>query len=384
MPDTGLDDGLIAGAIAEYREVTMPYVRPAGAAAALATAARRRNRRAAALVAAAVVAVVASGATLAALRANERAAPSIIGGSASATPSAAGPSATPSAPVATGPQGPDDLRDATLILPAELPSPACPRGPTKFSNGESGVMKIEKVLSADVDRDGAADDVALIGCRPGEGSLGQIVAFHRRDDGTFSTIGLVVAVGGTIENVTDVAVSGSEVLARVGDHATRYTDNMRATGVFQWRTYGWDGAKFVQTKGSTSFQADTSSNHLTTTVSTLVFDKPQGGTRHGAMTVTVHNTGNREVTQLELVMVMPDRPVLSSPACTTDVTTQICRLGTLAAGASKSVVFGTTMSVADADAAIAGGGLDLSQADAQLRIGDQRYSDTRGVTVTFR
>jgi hypothetical protein len=396
MPDSEFDDSLIAVAVAEYQDATMPYIKPAGTAAALATATHRRRVRSTAIAAIAAIAMVGTGTAYAALSRDGNAPPPDVGASVSASPASSAsptPSATaapsgsadPDAGANAGRQGPNDLSHATLNLPAPHSS-GCPHGPTKFSGGRAGqYTTIEKVLSADVDRDGAADDVALIDCRRNELRERAVVAFHRHADGTFSTIGLVAQIGtGDIKNLLDVDVAGTEVTVKVGDDTSTSTDGWGAAGVVQWRTYGWHGSRFVQTGGSTSFLADTSANHLSATASALVFAKPSGGVRHGTMTETVRNTGKHEVRQVVLVMVSGDSPGLSSAACTrTGSWVLSCQLGTLDPGASKTLTFGSSISAQDADNDIANGGLDLSEWASQLRIGDRKYNQTMGLTAKF-
>lgn len=394
-------DRLIAGAVNDYQETTMQFIKPEGTGSAITTANHRRKVRIASAVAGVAVATIGAGAGYSALAPGENAPPPAAHHSASPSPSAS-PSAAPTSPSASatattatragsgaGIHGPDNLDNATLNLPANYTS-SCPHGPTKFSNGTAGShTKIEKVLAADVDHDGNSDDVALISCRIGEGALKQVVVFDRAAGGKFTTMGLVVQVDRKpIYNVDDMKVDGSRILARVGDQATTYTDGARLTGVFQWRTYGWNGSKFTQTAGSTSFQADKTANHLTTTVSKLVFGAEAGGKRTGTMTVTVRNTGTRSVSQVSLVMAMVGADALATPTgCPTvqvgDATVPTCQIGTLAAGASKTVTLTTTIPESEAEYRIAGGGLPLPESDAQVRIGDRKYSDTTGVTVTF-
>jgi hypothetical protein len=389
MSDLEFDDSVIAGAVADYREETMPYIRPAGAGAAFATVSHRRKVRAAGIAGIVAVAMIGTGTAYAALSREENGPPDVgvtVSASPSAPPSTAAPStsAGPSATgTAAGRHGPDDLSNATLNLPAWHVG-LCPHGATKFSGGSSGeYTRIEKVLSADVDRDGAPDDVALISCRPGEGPQRQVVAFHRGPDGKFATIGLVTQpYSGDVKNVEDMAVAGSEITVKVGDTATNSTDGSRWLGVFQWRTYGWTGSKFTQTKGSTSFSTDKSAIHLTAAPSRLVFAKPTGDTRRGTLTITVHNTGDRSVNQVGLVVPSADVH-LSSDSCTQRDIARLCQLGTLAAGATKKVTFDASISAAEADYAIAHGGLDLSQLAAQLRVDDQAHSDITGFTVAF-
>lgn len=52
-------------------------------------------------------------------------------------------------------------------------------------------------------------------------------------------------------------------------------------------------------------------------------------------------------------------------------------------GAVKTLTFTTSMSEDEAQYQIAQGGLRYPDADLQVRIGDQRYSDTKGLTVIF-
>jgi hypothetical protein len=398
--DAYFDDRLIAGAVSDYQETTMNLIKPEGTAAAIAIAKHRRTVRIASLAVIAAVVVIGAGTAYASLGPGEHAPPPTLGNQNSASPSTpsaiASSQATPSGAgtpsggtATTGTSGPDNLNNATLNLPKNDVNGDCPHGSTKFTGGAAGAStRIEKVLSADVNKDGSADDVALINCRLGEGALKQVVAFHRGTDGKFTTIGSVQQVSGQVKDVDDVKVSGSNVLVRVGDEATTHTDGSRSLGVFQWRTYGWDGAKFHQTGGSTSFTADQAASHLTTTVPSLVFGAPSGGRRTGTMTVTVRNSGSQSARQVSLLMALVDAgplaeltgcPVVSSG----DARVPNCQIGTLAAGASKTFTLTTSISESDAQYWIAQGGLHLTSADAQLRVGDQKYSDTAGVKVTF-
>ncbi|GIH18878.1 DUF11 domain-containing protein [Rugosimonospora africana] len=400
--DLDFEDRVIAGAVDDYQEGTMRFIKPQGTVAAIATARRRRKVRVASIVAGVAVVVVTAGTAYAARGPAEHVPPPVIGNQNSPSP-AGSPSAssspstaptdtgTPSAGSsgagtgASGPHDPDDLSDATLNLPAVY-GDSCPHGATRFTNGSANqYTKIDKVLSADVDRDGSWDDVAMISCRPGEGAMRQVVAYHRKANGTFTTIGLVAKLElgpnstEKINNIDDVKVSGSAVMVHVGDYASTSTDGGQASGVWQWRTYGWKGGAFAQTGGSTSFVADTSNVRLTTVVSNLTFDPPVNGKRTGRLTITVRNTGSRSVKQLELRVVTSNGDIGRSTACPEGQnSTPICQLGPLAAGASKTVTLTTTWDQSQTEYPVqtSGSNGDITDLDAQLRIGDQKYSDT--------
>ena len=180
------------------------------------------------------------------------------------------PKRTPAATASTGASASDlyGLASATLDLPTRAADmEGCAQGPrTKFVKGRSGkTTRIADAVEADLDHDGAPEVVAFIDCSPpgwGENPPRQVVAFERRADGTFATMGVVVEEvpagdprqnDDTIEDVSRIeAAPNGGIRIEVGDPATLYQDTGTSPGLYQQRTYGWNGTTFVQIAGSTS------------------------------------------------------------------------------------------------------------------------------------
>ncbi|MEV0456186.1 hypothetical protein [Catellatospora methionotrophica] len=268
-------DDVVWSAVDSYRADTETMIRPTGSAAAYATLRRRRRVRSAGVAASALSVVLAAGAAFTTFGGSGPTVPT-PGGSADATPTAS-PTTRPSpVPVATGGTW-FGLAGAVLDLPARTVSgKECPPGPTRFQGGRAGSkVWIDSAVETDLDGDGRPEQVALIYCRPGEIPLGQVVAF-RRDGAGFATLGVVVQVAApkapphftptAIERITRLAgdVSG-EIRVEVGNLETTYSDTSAGPiGLYQWRSYRWDGTAFQQSGGSRSFvfDADTGPTHV--------------------------------------------------------------------------------------------------------------------------
>jgi hypothetical protein len=226
-------------------------------------------------------------------------------------PSAAGPStsttatapATPSAPAAQpAPDGYislDQLKNATLDIPAwPADNLTGPTGKVKFTNGEFTVppdaafpferhLVIFGVAYGDVDRDGAQETLATIGCVVQGGSL-QLVAFDRTASGAIVTLGQVVATRGEIREIDTDSVrvrTDGQITVKVGDFQRCCGDETPQQ--WQARTYGWTGHDFRQTGGPTAFPVNASVTETGLTASELVLGPAVSGIRHGTLTVTV-------------------------------------------------------------------------------------------------
>ena len=379
MSDPEFHDSVIADAVADYRATTVAAVKPAGAGASIVTARHRRNRHIAAVAVSVAVIMLGTGAGYAALRHDRNGPPVSVPTSVAPAPTESAttkptPSSRPNSSATSGVATftAHDLRNATLDLPQWPYVNDCPSGPTKFAGGKAGaITTLGRVVAADVDHDGAGDDVALIRCRPGEGFLGQVVAFHRNADGTFRTIGLVIQPTGgepvvtkdnQIWNVTDLRRHGSsQVDVRVGSYETTYTDSARQLGTFQWRSYGWNGSEFTQTGGSRSFQISASTAQLATTVSALAFGPPSGGKQHGVMTVKVRNTGSTAV-RATLIVLLAEGPAVTADGCSTGEIPE-CDLGTMPPHSNRTFTFEGDIG--------AGEKVELRYSLVRLRVGDQ-------------
>lgn len=270
---------------------------------------------------------------------------------------------------------------------------------TRFVDGHSGeTTQIGTAIEADVDQDGAPEVVALVDCVPpgwGEGSWGQVVVFRRGPDRAFETIGLVVEAAGA-----DDAIEHADVIARVsaieitppgdirvevGDGNTTHTDEF-LQGLRQQRTYRWNGSVFAQTAGSTSFVVPRRTFDLSVNASPMTYAKPVNGRRAGTMTVTIRNKGGTAVADLSVQLAM--EPGQADCADSGAGSRPSCVVGPLAPGAARTVTFHHPIPACEAGSECESGADPNARvnpwADLQVRIGDQKYSETRGLPVVFK
>ncbi|MEU7875787.1 hypothetical protein [Dactylosporangium sp. NPDC049140] len=248
------------------------------------------------------------------------------------TPPAAGPSpgVTTSAPAAPSPAAPpaqaapdgriplDQLKNATLDIPAwPTDNLTGPSGKLKFVDGEVTVppdaafpfvrhIIIFGATYGDVDRDGAQETLASIGCVVEGGSM-QLVAFDRTASGAIVTMGQVVATRGEIRVIgtTDVKVRNDGTIAvKVGDFQGCCGDETPQQ--WQTRAYGWTGRDFRQTSGPTAFPVSANVTDSGVTAGELVLGPSVNGVRHGTVTVTVTYVRGAKPDHLVLDFSPPD------------------------------------------------------------------------------
>jgi hypothetical protein len=144
-----------------------------------------------------------------------------------------------------------------------------------------------------VDHDGAQETVARLSCGDQESTF-QVVAFDRDAAGAIRTMGQVAVQSGAVKTICDVRVDpDGAVEVKVGDFPTPLRCLPPPPGfmLLQWRSYAWNGTRFVQTGGPTKFPVNQNVTDLAVTSSDLVFGPPVNGVRHGSITVTVRNVG---------------------------------------------------------------------------------------------
>jgi hypothetical protein len=149
---------------------------------------------------------------------------------------------------------------------------------------------------ADVDRDGAQETVMLVVCSP-QGDDYQVVALDRDAAGKIVSLGRVVGSAGNlgkeghdIETIWAVrAGDDGQVQVDVGEYRP-CCDAIQASQ-HQWRTYGWDGERFAQTGGPTSFGPNPKVTDLVVHPDTVHMTRQADGSWKGTLRVTVHNGG---------------------------------------------------------------------------------------------
>jgi hypothetical protein len=299
-------DPRVADLLTGAADEAATYIQPRGVDAVVRTVHRRRVRTIGVVTAVVVAAVVAP---LTVVSLTGRPAPATTGdhpspsASPSASPSPASPSPTDSPGASGAPNGripADQLRNATLRIPAWPKGfdDSCPTGTVKFSGGKAGQGGIAALqgdpVYVDVDHDGAQETVVLVVCSP-QGSDYQVLALDRDTSGGIVTLGKVVgSAGNTGKQGTDImtvwsvaAGDNGQVRVDVGEY--RPCCESAQASQHQWRAYGWDGTRFTQTGGPTTFGPNPNVTDLTVTADPLTMTKQGDGSWAGTLRVTIHN-----------------------------------------------------------------------------------------------
>lgn len=310
---TELDDILVSGEFAAFREAYAPAVHPAGTTAVRETVRRRRRRTAVVTAAAVVLAVAIPVGANAALnrRPDPRPGPAQT---ATPTPSetSASPTPTPPAPSTASPTlaAPDgritrsQLLAARIDLPDWRPGPVCTAGPTRVAGTyrNEGDVLLDGLAYGDVDGDGAVETVALLRCLIFQSGPSQVVVLDRDSDGRIVVLDQVtrsetpgpqwllavqVTGQGTVRvEMADIGPGGGWSL----DWSQR-----------QWRGYRWTGKGFTQVDGPTSFGPNRHLVDLTVTAGDVAWGpKDADGIRTGTSTVTVRNLSKVPARLVEL------------------------------------------------------------------------------------
>ncbi|SBT51733.1 hypothetical protein [Micromonospora narathiwatensis] len=361
---TEIDDIMISGEFAAFREAYAPTVQPAGTAAVRETVRRRRRRTAVATAAAVVLAVAIPVAANAALDGRSGPAP-VPAESADPTPSVTtpsptSPSPTPSATPSTAsptPGAPDGRISRAQLLAARVDLPNWPSYvektcttaqvrlvPGPVTSGKAVPALLGEPGYGDLDGDGAAETVALLGCRIGEAQAKQLVAFDRDATGRITTMGQVVGTFDELPDITGFSVQADgKIRARVGS-IQPCCDTPQWWAQQQWRTYAWTGDRFDQSAGPTKFGTDPRLTDLTLVAGDLVLNPPDAdGKQAASLTVTVTNKGPVDVAHVGFDYLTTVGELaggdLSRCRMVTTSGTDTCLLGSLRSGAQRTYTF---------------------------------------------
>jgi hypothetical protein len=204
----------------------------------------------------------------------------------------------------------------------------------------------------DVDADGATETVALLGCRLGEASAKQVVAFDRDSSGRITTLGRVTRTheegDGGFDDVLAITVAEGNVRVQVADIQPccgTAPDLARE----QWRAHRWNGERFTQVDGPTTFPAERPVLDLAATATDLVLGRPDdAGLRHGTATFTITNQGDVRSGHVLLAVSTSGRADRASEGWSRCRSVRVveggyhCLLGGLDAGGRLTVTLGFT------------------------------------------
>jgi hypothetical protein len=303
-------DDLIGTTLTDVRREVAGFIQPPGAAAVASTVHRRRRIRVVATAILAVTLVGAAGVGFAVAR-NEAApvptpadspAPSVS----QSAPVSEGPS-TPSAPTAADSIPAAELLNATLLVPPwpEKTIVPCPSGPIKFTNGKSTEQYSLAIMGqpgyTDVDHDGDREAVVTVVCSP-QTVYHQVLVYDRAPSGGIRLVGRVLAtpVGQARDGIDVVLIHAVQTTAD-GHIRIDVGDYNPCCGIspdlpqHQWRTYGWDGQRFVQTGGPTAFGPNPKVTDLRPSAQDFVMVRQSDGTWRGSGEIKVINVGPNSV-----------------------------------------------------------------------------------------
>lgn len=357
-------DDLMSTLFADVRQEVAGHIRPAGAAAAVATVKRRRRNRVIAGAALAVALVVGPAIGLAWANNRTDGPPEVADPTPSASVSAE-PSTSPSqssgasASSSADPGIPaDQLRGMTLTVPqwpADLGT-GCQSGTLKFSNGKVAgagskveLQMVDDPVHVDVNGDGRNETMIRVDC-PLQGLFTQVLAYSRGADQKVTLLGKVVVThvpGSDIKKVWKIEAGGpSTVRVDVGDVGPCCGMSPELPQHL-WRTYGWDGQKFRQTGGATSFPPNPRTVDMAVSATKLTTTTTDQVTWSGSMSVTVTNNGPNKADAVQVVFRFPFEATvtISNGTCASDRPTQTtsCTLDAINAGAKRTLTATVTM-----------------------------------------
>ena len=313
----------------------------------LASSRRRLVRRTVTGAAAAIAATVAASALAVSL---DHAVSPSPGPSATPAPVAPQPTPLPSFQQPTVP-GLGPLEDATIVVPTwGAADSVCATGQVTLAGGQyyrgsdKPPVNVLSLVTTDVDGDGTADYVVHLMCGEGPESPAQQIVAFRRSSGRMVPIGRVIGTQDGLAMMDSVeARSGGQIAVQV---AARYSDGGMQFVPSQWRVYAWQGGRFRQVSGPTSFPADPPAAALSVRAGALTVTRATHGYL-GDLTVTVGNSGTLDVANATLTVTAPVqfRPAGDGWAgCTvvsnTGALVVRCALAGLTAGSTRQLSFG--------------------------------------------
>jgi hypothetical protein len=255
------------------------------------------------------------------------------------------------------------------------------------TTGTGASESIKKFIIADVDRDGMADAIVVMSCHMGDPPTQQVMVVGGTTTGRLRTLGQVVGLPhGQIWHVEDVTADADGTI-HILVAARHGSDGGSVQAMRQWRAFHWDGQGFAQIGGSTSFVVDRSVASLAVEATPIAFAAPQGGQRHGTLTVTLTNTGTTvaRAVSVQILLGISTEMTIASTDCPDGALVKIptCVVGELAPGASRTLSLPISIAALEVDTFLANN-RDGSPGRARIVLGDQEYSLTPLPKVSFR
>jgi uncharacterized repeat protein (TIGR01451 family) len=138
-----------------------------------------------------------------------------------------------------------------------------------------------------------------------------VLALDRNTAGAVVPLGTVLAQGGGIGTMDRLRVAGTAVEVRVWDYPDLDTPLDRPQS--QWRAYSWNGSRFVQSAGPTSFPPNPRVTDLSVSGGDLRLSPVETGGFAGTLTLTVRNAGPTRATAATVRLTLPSDMAASGP-----------------------------------------------------------------------
>jgi hypothetical protein len=373
MSDQRFDDDDILQAFDDFTRSASSDVMISGTASIRRTVRRRRTVQTAAISLLAVLLVAVPVVTYATSTHKSNGPPAVVAGpsgppspssspsasqvSASPAPSVSGSTSPTAAPVPLPPGGawtPQDLVAARVPIPEwhfdEAPADPVKDAPVSLLcdsdlilavpaaddaiNHEPNpphVLSVAVTVSTNLDSDPAPETAALLVCQYGESAWDAVVGYDRDANGKPVLLGVIAE--GHIWSLT--ARSGGGVTIDISDSQS-CCDRPRADEDHQSRSFAWNGSRFTQVAGPTSFYPHPHAAVLSIHTSSTGWGAPVKGSRTGKVTITIKNTSSYATNPL----VISDGIGKVWPAAGTEPATTT---GSLAPGASVTVVLNVSV-----------------------------------------
>jgi hypothetical protein len=193
----------------------------------------------------------------------------------------------------------------------------------------------------------SAGVVALFYCnRSLVGQQFQVVAYDKDGQGALTLRATVLASQRDgIPAMFDLAVAGDQVRIEIGDFADSMSvSRSRHYSVRQWRAYTWDGSRYAQVAGPTTFPPNPNWYDLAVQATALVFgESPALEGPHATMEIAISNVGVGIAPMATVTASLPDGawldpqtpPCASGPWKTNRGTASVsCTTGPIAPGST--------------------------------------------------
>jgi hypothetical protein len=196
------------------------------------------------------------------------------------------------------------------------------------------------VVPVDFAGNGTNDYAVYLICGEGSGSGGKMVVGYRRTSRGFESLGRIVGTQDGFQMMEHMRRKGNGIEVLLSREFI--AEGLQKDIPSQWRTYVLRGNGFQQVGSPVTFTPQPPAIRLTIQARPVVLRRVGTG-RTGSVQVTVANSGTEAAVSLDVRLVLPEslQPAgLNWSGCAAAETgTYVCRIATLAAGATVELSY---------------------------------------------